>query len=131
MKSLGIEFDSNKLHYVLIKGSADDFKVVQGNRFTLGDTRSPDALMAFQDAIKTLFNSTAPDIIAIKEKPESGRMRAGSASLKMEALTLANSPCRVVFISGARINKCGSSDQGLYGYLQPALKAAVITLEEA
>lgn len=52
-------------------------------------------------------------------------MQAGAASLKMEAILLANAPCAVAFVSGARINQTDAEDLSLYAYLQPALKAAV------
>ena len=128
MKALGIEFDSNKMHYVLIEGSVDDYDILQSNRLKLGETRSRDSLIAFQNAIKTLFNSASSGIVGIKDKPESGRLRAGSASLKMEGITLANTACEVIFISGAKINKCKATDDNIFGYLQPALKAAIIAL---
>ena len=128
MKVLGVEFSSNNLHYVLLEGDGDTFKVLQNNRLVLAETRSRDALVAFQNAIHTLYNSTAPDRLAIKEKPESGRMKAGAAALKMEGITLANAPCPVEFISGARINQCPASRGNLPKYLEPALKAAVLAL---
>lgn len=129
MKVLGIEFSGNNLHYVLVEKGIEDFCVLQSNRFVLSETRSRDALVAFQNAIHTLYNSSVPDYIAIKEKPESGKMKAGAAALKMEGIALANAPCPVEFISGARINKCAVSRGNLLKYLEPALKAAVVALE--
>jgi hypothetical protein len=128
MKVLGIEYSSNKLHYVLVEEHGEDFQVLQSNRLMLTETRSRDALVAFQNAILTLYNSTTPNLIAIKEKPESGKMPAGAAALKMEGITLANAPCPVEFISGARINQCTASWGALPKYLEPALKAAVASL---
>ncbi|NCB43384.1 MAG: DUF3010 family protein [Clostridia bacterium] len=128
MKILGIEYNSNKLHYVLAEEHGEGFEVLQSNRFMLAETRSRDALVAFQNAILTLYNSTNPNRIAIKEKPESGIRQAGAAALKMEGITLANAPCPVEFISGARINQCAASRGALPKYLEPALKAAVVAL---
>ncbi|MDC8015942.1 DUF3010 family protein [Tahibacter soli] len=128
MKILGVEFDSNKMHYVLIEGDFDIHEVLQKNRLELAETRSRDSLVAFQDAIRTLYNATVPDILSIKAKPEAGQMRAGAAALKMEGVVLANAPCKVVFVSGLRINQCEVECGGLQKYLQPAYKAAVVTL---
>lgn len=128
MKVLGIDISSNNLYYVLLESNGETFNVLQSNRLMLIETRSRDALVAFQNAIQTLYNSTAPDRLAIKDKPESGRMRAGAAALKIEGITLANAPCPVDFISGARINKCLASRGKLPKYLEPALKAAVVAL---
>jgi len=125
MNILGIEFNSNNLNYVLIDSSGKDYRVLLSNKLILGDTRSRDSLIAFQNAIKTVFNSAHPDLIAIKEKPESGQLRAGAAALKMEGITIANSPCQIDFVSGARINRCDIGDQSIHVYLQPALKAAI------
>lgn len=125
MKILGIEFESSTMNYVLIELVADgSTPVMQSNKLKIGDTRSREAVAAFQSALEAIFNSTAPDLIGIKAKPENGQMRAGAASLKMEAIVLANSPCSIDFVSGARINKCEVADDALFAYLQPALKSA-------
>ena len=125
VRILGIEFASSNMNYVGISDDGDIFTVVTSSRMTLGGTRDRDALVAFQDATKTLLNDFAPDFLAIKEKPEAGKMRGGAAALKMEGIVLANAPCPVEFISGRRINQIADEDASLYGYLQPALKAAV------
>lgn len=124
MQVIGIEFDSNKMNYVVIEQNDTGFNVLSANRLVLGDTRSREALVAFQDAVRTLFNSAMPDLIGIKEKPETGRLKAGAAALKMEGIAVANAPCTVDFVSGARINRTDVADDSLFGYLQPALKAA-------
>lgn len=128
MKVLGLEFSSSNLHYVLLEKDGNGFNVLQNNRLVLAATRSRDALVAFQDAMHTLYNSAAPDRVAIKEKPESGRMKAGAAALKMEGIALANAPCPVDFVSGARINQCGAACGALPKFLEPAFKAAAVAL---
>ncbi len=113
---------------LILEKDGDGFKVLQNNRLVLAATRSRDALVAFQNAMHTLYNSASPDKLAIKEKPEAGRMKAGAAALKMEGIALANAPCPVEFISGARINQCEAARGNLPKYLEPALKAAVVAL---
>lgn len=88
-------------------------------------------LRAFQDAVRTLYSSTNPDAIAIKAKPESGQMRAGAAALKMEGIALANAPCAVTFVFGAKINGCTAHDDSLPKYMWPAYKTAVVTMAGA
>jgi len=114
------------MNYVGISYDGETQIVVTSSRMILGGTRDRDALVAFQNATKTLLNDFAPDYIAIKAKPESGQMRSGSAALKMEGIVLANAPCPVEFVSGQKINKIEDEDKSLYGYLQPALKAAIV-----
>ncbi|WP_018878682.1 DUF3010 family protein [Thioalkalivibrio sp. ALE28] len=128
MKVLGVEFSSFNMNYVVIRSNGDSYEVITSSRMTLGETRDRNALVAFQDAVKTLLNEVGPDLLAIKGKPEAGRMQAGAASLKMEAILLANAPCDADFVSGQRINKTDDEDPSLYAYLQPALKAAVSAL---
>lgn len=128
MRILGIEFSAWQMNYVAIDQTPEGFDVHSTSRLSLGSTRSREALIAFQDAVKALFNSTAPDLIAIKEKPESGRLRAGAAALKMEGIALANAPCDVEFVSGARVNRSDASDDSLFSYMQPALKTAAAAL---
>lgn len=125
MKVMGVEFAGSNLYYVVIElNDKNDVHVLQSNRLVLGETRSRDSLVSFQNAVFTLFNVASPDLIGIKSKPEAGAMKAGAAALKMEGIVLANSPCDVDFVSGVRINKCGVEDPALFAYLQPALKAA-------
>lgn len=124
MNILGVEFNSKNLNYVLLVSEGDGYKIAQANRLELTETRSRDALRAFQNAVKTLLNTARPDIIAIKDKPESGQMRAGAAALKMEGILLATAECEVEFVSSKRINACGDGE-GINAYHQPAFKAAV------
>lgn len=128
MKVLGIEFASHKLTYVLVEGTPKEYAVVQRNRLVLADTRSRDALVAFQDAVITLYNSCSPNVISIKEKPESGQMQSGAAAIKMEGIVIANSPCDVDFVSGAKINACGEEANDIPKYYSPAFKSAFIAL---
>lgn len=123
MNILGVEFDAKKLNYVLLVGDGNEFKIAQCNRLELTETRSRDSLRAFQNAVTTMLNGTQPDIIAIKDKPESGQMRAGAAALKMEGILLATASCDVEFVSGKRINACDEGE-GIKAYHQPAFKAA-------
>jgi len=130
MRILGIEFASSQMTYVLLEDAIGDQPSIKAsNRVSLGDTRSRDALRAFQTAVLTLFNNAAPDLVAIKDKPEKGTLRAGAAALKMEGVVLANAPCATKFISGARINKCAPSSE-LHSYQQAAFKAAAAALED-
>jgi len=123
MNILGVEFEAKKLNYVLLVCDGDEVNIAQCNRLELSETRSRDSLRAFQNAVTTMLNGTQPDIIAIKDKPESGQMRAGSAALKMEGILLASASCDVEFVSGKRINACDAGD-GIKAYHQNAFKAA-------
>jgi hypothetical protein len=118
------------MNYVLLEGDKAGFSVIQSNRLALGETRSRDALVAFQRAVQTTLNAASPDMVAIKEKPEKGSMQAGAAALKMEGILLANAPCSVEFVSGARINKCDAW-ASIQAYFLPALKAAAVILKSA
>ena len=130
MRVLGIEFAGSNMNYVLLVKTEDGFDILQSNRLAVGGTRSRDALIAFQRAVQTTFNATAPTLIAIKEKPEKGGMQAGAAALKMEGIVLANAPCPTEFVSGSRINKCEDT-ASIHAYLQPAFKAAAVILRSA
>lgn len=123
---LGMELAGSTLTYVLVV-KADSVTVNTQSRIVLSATRSRDALVAFQSAVASVMHDAAPTLIAIKEKPENGRMRAGAAALKMEGIVLANATCDVTFVSGAKINKTESAVV-VPAYLQPALKAALACL---
>lgn len=129
MRVLGIEFVGSDMLYVVLDDVDGSKTVGPGSRVSLGETRSRTALMAFQNAVATLMNETAPDRVAIKSKPENGSMRAGAAALKMEGIVLANCRCDVDFVSGARVNKAEVIPNKMYGYFQPALRAAIAAIE--
>ena len=127
MRALGIELEGSKLCYVLVESNGDEFAVKTRNSLVLTATRSPESLRSFQAAVATMFNVIGPEIVAIKEKPESGRMQAGSAALKMEGIVLANSPVEVDLVSGARVNAVADCDD-IAKYQQAAYKSAVSAL---
>lgn len=130
MKSLGIEFSSNKLIYVLIENFDSELIIRSSNKLELSATRDREALVAFQTALRAVYNATAPDVIGIKAKPENGQMSAGAAALKMEGISLACSPCPVHFFSGVKINACKTPDDiRMKKYQIPALKSAILALE--
>ena len=125
MKVIGIEFAASDMNYVVVESDpVGSIAVHTANRLKLADTRSPDALRAFQQAVRTLLSDLSPDLVAIKNKPERGAMGAGPSALKMEALVLAALSCDVKFISGARINKYDGPEKSLKAYHVPAFKAA-------
>jgi hypothetical protein len=131
MKVIGIEFAASAMNYVVLERDAGgNLSVLASNRLSLSDTRSPEALRAFQQAFQTIVKDVSPSRIAIKAKPEKGSMKAGPAALKMEALALAAAPCKVQFVSGARINKCGAPQTPLTVYHHPAFKAASCAAED-
>lgn len=124
MNILGVEFEAKKLNYVLLVCDGDEFEIAQSNRLELSETRSRASLRAFQTAVIAMLNGTQPNVIAIKDKPESGQMRAGAAALKMESILLASATCDVEFVSGKRIKDC-EPGAGIRAYHQNAYKAAV------
>lgn len=128
MRALGIEFSSTCMHYVALRVHEGECELIGANRVELGGTRDKGALVAFQDATKTIFNDVSPDVIGIKQKPESGRMSAGAAALKMEGIVIANAPCSVEFVSGHKINQVTFDEFSLYAYQKPALKTAFVVL---
>lgn len=130
MKIIGIELESNKMNYVVIRKNNDSYEVLNSNRIILSETRERSALNAFQNAVTSLYNSVKPDIVGIKLKPESGRQRAGAAAMKMEGIALANAPCNVDFVSGKRVKQSEANNENLYEYLQLALKTAHAAMVE-
>ena len=121
MRIMGIELQGSNLNYVVMTRNNGIVAISSGSRITLRDTRKRNDLVAFQAALRTILSDQAPERIAIKLKPERGGMAAGPAALKMEGLLLANSPCEVEFISGARLKKVDPVENALPKYLQPAL----------
>ena len=126
MTIMGVELNGSELRYVVLQyGAEGGFEIAAANRMRLAETRSGPALSALHSAITTTLNELAPDLIAIKAKPETGQMRAGAAALKLEALLLASARCDVDFVSGARVNKVDETSDDLHKYLAPAYKTAL------
>ncbi len=131
MICLGFEFEGSVLRWVEVHRSGNVNSVEATGRIKLGATRDRAELQAFGNTVRHLFNNVDPAVIGIKEKPEGkGRMTAGSAALKMEALLLYFAPVDPVFITGAKINKCTASDPKIKegGPDEPAYKAAICAL---
>lgn len=123
MKVLGIDFDANKAHFVLVEAEAENLSVTFKERLTLAETRSAAEMAAFRDAFRKVIEQAAPEVISIRAKPENGQMRAGAAALKMEAVILAEATVPVEFVSSVKASK-QEEHAGLFAYLQPAFKAA-------
>ena len=128
MRIIGIEFQGSDLNYVAVSHDSSGTSFGAGSRITLHDTRSRTELVAFQTTLRTILNDEAPDRIAVKLKPERGAMKAGPAALKMEGLLLANSPCEVEFVSGARLKKVEPIENDFPKYLQEAALVALAVL---
>jgi len=130
MKVLGIDFDANKACFVLVTKSGEDISAGLRERIQLAETRSRAAMAEFRDNVRRIIAEADPDKLSIRSKPENGQMRAGAAALKMEAVILAESPCEVDFVSSVKVGKQADQD-GLFSYLQPAYKAACVSLAKA
>ncbi len=127
VKVLGIDFDANKAFFVLVSGSHEEATVEHRERLQLADTRSQADMAAFRDEFRKLLEKCAPEAISVRAKPENGQMRAGAAALKMEAIVLAESTAPVDFVSSIKVSK-QTDREGLFAYLQPAYKAAMVRL---
>ena len=125
VRLMGVEFNADEMRYVVIDDLGGDVTITASNKLVLGDTRTRSALTAFQAALISTLNGANPERIAIKTKPETGRMKAGAAALKMEGLLLASARCDVEFVSGTRISRTEGIENNLHVYLQLALKAAL------
>lgn len=124
-KTLGVEFSSNQLVWVLV----GDEEMLSGF-LRLTATREKDALLKFKSDVDGLLVKLQPDLIGIKDKPESGRMQAGSPALKMEAILLMSATAVVDFVSGARINAVKTEAEGLKEKEKVAHKAAIAALDQ-
>lgn len=111
--------------WVAAEGAKGNLVAAESGKTALGSTRNPEALAAFQHAAAEILARIRPDVVAIKEKPETGRMRAGAAALKMEALLMAGTECVVDVVSGRRVNALGDIGSGLKAYQVPAFAAAL------
>jgi hypothetical protein len=131
MKVVGVDFDANKVLFVVVEGGPEgEPSIVDTKRFQLDDTRDADAMKKVRDEIRGLLAAHADACLSIRSKPENGQMRAGAAALKMEALVLAESgSAEVSFVSSVKAGKMPEAP-GLFAYLQTAYKAASARLVE-
>jgi hypothetical protein len=125
MAILGIDLDSKTLRWVEVHSGGASHEAGASGRIVLTATRDVDAIRRFAVALQDVLAEIAPTKIAIREKPETGRIRAGAASLKMEAIILSLASVPVAFIGGSAINKCQESHPRLKEVDVPAFKAAV------
>jgi len=124
---MGVEFAASNMCFVVLERT-DTVRVLAANRLSLEDTRSRTSVAAFQSALATTLHQHAIDLIAVKSKPERGRMMAGAAALKMEALLLAAARTDVEFISVPKVARAEALTNDLHGYLQTAVQTAMAAL---
>jgi hypothetical protein len=75
--------------------------------------------------LKQLFADYPATRIAIKDKPETGRMRAGASAMKMEGIFLLTAPCEVTFLSARAVAKAMETASGVKEKYKDAYRAAV------
>lgn len=123
-KVLGVEFAGSQMVWVLV----DEDPISSGN-LKLTATRDNKAMAEFRASLDALLEQLNPDVIAVKEKPESGRMQAGGAALKMEGVLLSIATAEFDFVSGRRINAILDAAEGLKEKEKVAYKAAISALK--
>ena len=125
MAILGIDLDSKTLRWVEVHSGGASHEAGSSGRIVLTATRDVDAMKRFAAALQDVLAEIGPTKIAIREKPETGRIRAGAASLKMEAIILNLALVPVEFIGVSMINKCVETNPRLKEVDIPAFRAAV------
>lgn len=129
MAKLGIDLDSKTLRWVEVHSAGGSHEAGASGRIVLAATRDCEEMKRFAKAVKDVMEEVAPTKIAVREKPEAGRIRAGAASLKMEAIILSLAQVPVEFVGTAAINKCHETHARLKEVEVPAFKAAVCAAE--
>lgn len=125
MAVLGIDLDSKTLRWVEVHRVGESHEAGASGRIILAATRDVEEMKRFAKTLKDVMDEVAPKKIAVREKPEAGRIRAGAASLKMEAIILSLAQVPVEFVGTAAINKCHEAHARLKEAEIPAFKAAV------
>ena len=123
MRILGIDLRGDEFVYVVATCNGDFVAFDTSGKFTLADTRTPDALRTFQKTLQTVVREARPDRIAVKWKREDGMRSVGPAALKMEAVLLLNSPCDVEFVKPKALEAAPPVENGLPKYMQDAVRA--------
>lgn len=125
---MGIELESASLRWIEVHGTAAAQVAGASGRVKFGGTRDAVALKDFTDKLQEVFAEIEPSSIAIREKPQIGRMRAGSATFYMEAVLLLCCECPVKFVSNNEISKLIVDAAGVKEVDILAYKAAVLAL---
>jgi hypothetical protein len=125
MRILGIDLRGNDFVYVAATCEGAFVAFDSSDKITLTDTRTPDALQAFQRTLQTVLRETRPERIGVKWKREEGMRSAGPAAIKMEALLLVNSPCPVEFVKPKALETTEMIENQMPKYMQDAVRAAL------
>lgn len=130
MRSLGIDIAASDLRYVVIEVSGTTPQLIAANTLQLAQTRDVKSIKAFQTALAAVFTEATPSVVAIRAMLEKGRMGAGAAALKIEALVLAQSLAPVRFYTNQRLAKQTAPGFNLPGYFDSAIKAALAAIDD-
>lgn len=125
MRILGIEFQSDQTIWVSIIVENDVVSSFESGFLKIHGTKSASDMKQYAADLKQLFADYPAMKIAIKDKPETGRMRAGAAAMKMEGVFLLTAPCEVVFMSARAVGKAMETASGVKEKYKDAYRAAV------
>lgn len=127
MRVMGVEANSNKLSFVVVGDNGGEIVVYDKGRIELAETRQKTAMDLFASELRVVLERNSLDLVIVKLKPEKGQMRAGAASLKMEAALMLCATCDVRFTSGKKLLTIEEPDR-LFSYLKVSWKVAVLGL---
>lgn len=125
MRYLGVEFQSDQTVWVSIFVDGGEVSNFETGFIKIGGTKSADDMKQYAADLKQLFADYPATKIAIKDKPETGRMRAGAAAMKMEGVFLLTAPYEVKFLSPKAVAKAMETASGVKEKYKDAYRAAV------
>ena len=125
MRYLGVEFQADQTVWVSIIVDSGEVSSFETGFLKINGTKSAQDMKQYQEDLKQLFVDYPATKIAIKDKPEAGRMRAGAAAMKMEGIFLLTAPSEVKFLSAKAIAKAMETATGVKEKYKDAYRAAV------
>lgn len=122
---LGIDFQSDQTFWASIFVESGEVSKLATGSIKIGGTKSAKDMKQYEADLKQLFAHYPATKIAIKDKLETGRMRAGAAAMKMEGIFLLTAPCEVKFLSPRAVAKAMDMALGVAVKCKDAYRAAV------
>ena len=131
MITCGIDIKSNTCIFLVLKGSNDDFQIVDfPKKIDIKDASNTDQKRDFLDQVTELFADLSPNQIIIKKRLEKGKFAGGPTSFKIEALIQVASQASTSLISGPELKriKAKASAPKITKYQEDAFFAAYSAL---
>lgn len=137
MRVCGFDLSGSEAIVAVLDGEPTEFRVTNTavRKIPLRDEKDSEAVKDFYRLIAAFLREASSDLLAIRQRPGSGKFAAGGVTFKMEALIQHAADQQVVFVSPQKIAKWFKAQPialpaELTKYQEDAFRTAIVALQD-